>query len=98
MSPVPTNKLLKSLLGLFFECCGIVRDVPIEIDGTKVHLDFHIYDILDFDPLIGCPSEVLFQVKPFQGRLDGEFGKTASATPIPCPKIPMAKHHPNLYK
>jgi hypothetical protein len=29
MPLVPTNKLFKSLLGLFFECCGIARAVPI---------------------------------------------------------------------
>jgi hypothetical protein len=27
------------------------------IDETKVQLDFHIYAILEFDLLIGCPSE-----------------------------------------
>jgi hypothetical protein len=43
MSLVPTNKLFKSPIGLIFECCGIVRAVPIEIDETEVHLDFHIY-------------------------------------------------------
>ena len=31
MPLVPTNKLFKSPSGLIFECCGIVRDVPIEI-------------------------------------------------------------------
>ena len=70
--------------------------MPLEINKTKVHLDFHIYAIPDFDLLIGSPSEVLFQVKPSQECLNGEFGKTASATPIPCPEIPMVKHHPNL--
>ena len=40
MPLVPTNKLFKSPLGLIFECSGIVRDVPIEIDKTEVYLDF----------------------------------------------------------
>jgi hypothetical protein len=88
MPLVPTNKLFKSSLGLIFECNGIVRAMPIEINETKVHLDFHIYAILDFDLLIGCPSEVLFQEKSSHGSLNEEFGKTASATHL---DIPMAK-------
>jgi hypothetical protein len=42
MPLVSTNNLFKSLLGLFFECCGIVRAMPIKINKTEVCLDFHI--------------------------------------------------------
>jgi hypothetical protein len=92
MSLIPTNKLFKSPLGLIFECCGIVRDVPIEINETEVHLDFHIFDILDFKLLIGYPFEKLFQVKCTHGSLGEEFGKTASATHL---ENPMTEHYPN---
>ena len=64
----------------------------MEINETKVRLEFHIYAILDFDLLIGCPSKKLFQEKSSRGRLSEEFGKTASATHL---DIPMAEHHPN---
>ena len=47
MPLVPTDKLFKSPLGLFFECCGIARAVPIKINETEVCLDFHIYAILE---------------------------------------------------
>ena len=60
MPPVPTNKLFKSPSGLIFEYRGIIRDVPIEINETEVHLDFHIFDILDCELLIGYPFEKLF--------------------------------------
>ena len=50
---VPTDKLFKSPSGLIFECYGIARAVPIEINKPEVHLDFHIYANLDFDLLIG---------------------------------------------
>ena len=40
MSLILTNKLFKSPSGFIFECSGIVRDVPIEINETEVHLDF----------------------------------------------------------
>jgi hypothetical protein len=92
MTLIPTNKLFKSPLGLFFECCGIAKDVPIIINETKVHLDFHIYAILDFDLLIGCPSEMLFHEKPTHGSLNEEFGKTAFVAHL---DIPKAEHHPN---
>ena len=48
-----TDKYFKSSSGLYFECRGIARDVPIIIDKIEVHLDFHIYDIIDFDLLLG---------------------------------------------
>jgi hypothetical protein len=95
MPLISTNQLFKSPLGLFFKCCGIARDMPIIIDKTKVHLDFHIYAILEFDLLVGHPRGKLFPEKPFHGGLDEKLGTTASATPIPCPKHPMTKHFPN---
>ena len=86
MPLVSTNKLFKSSLGLFFECCGIARVVPVEINETEICLNFHIYAILEFDILIGHPLENLIQEKPSHGGLDEKLGTTASATPIPCPK------------
>jgi hypothetical protein len=53
MSLVLTNKLFKSPLGLFFECCGIARAMPIKIDEIEVFIDFQMYAILKFDLLIG---------------------------------------------
>jgi len=64
MHLVPTNKLFKSPLGLFFECCGIARAVPVIIDKIEVLIDFHIYAILEFDILIGYPQENLIQENP----------------------------------
>ena len=49
----PTDKYFRSPSGLFFECRGIARDVPITIDKIEVHLDFDVYDILNFDLLLG---------------------------------------------
>jgi hypothetical protein len=69
MPLVPTNKLFKSPSGLIFECCGIARVVLIVIDKTEVHLDFHIFAILDFDLLIGYPLKKLFQEKLPMGAL-----------------------------
>jgi hypothetical protein len=40
MSLVSTNKLFRSPLGLFFECCGIVKDMAVIIDKIMVFIDF----------------------------------------------------------
>ena len=95
MTLVLTNKLFKSPSGLFFKCCGIVRAMPITIDKIEVFIDFHIFAILEFELLIGHPLNNLFQEKPSYGGLDEKLGTTTSAIPIPYPKSPMAKQHPN---
>ena len=53
----PTDILFRSPSGLFFECRGIARAVPVKIDKIEVRLDFHVYPIVDFDLLIGSPLE-----------------------------------------
>ena len=55
----PSDKYFKSPSGLYFEYRGIARDVPFTIDKIEVHLDFYIYNILDFDLLLGYPLEKL---------------------------------------
>ena len=75
----PTDKYFKSPSALFFECRGIARDVLITIDKIEVHLDFHIYDILDFDLLLGYPLEKLLAS---HGSLDEMLRENASATSI----------------
>jgi hypothetical protein len=95
MSLVPTNKLFKSPLGLFFECCGIARVVPITIDEIEVFIYFHIYTILEFDLLIGHPLKNLIQEKPSHRGLNEKLGTAASATPIPCLKNPKVEQQPN---
>ena len=75
MPLVPTNKLFKSPPGLIFECCGIARAMPIIMNKIEVHLDFHIFAILEFDLLIGFPFENLIQEKTSQGSLSEKLGK-----------------------
>ena len=67
----------------------------IPIEKIEVHLDFHIFFILDFDLLIAYPFEKLFLEKPSHGSLNEKLGKTAFTTPISHPESPMAKHHLN---
>ena len=53
MPLIPTKKLLKSLSGYILPSLGILYVLPIQVKGAKVHLSFHIYDIMEFDLLIG---------------------------------------------
>ena len=66
---------------------------PYLIDKIEVNLDFHIFDILDFDILLGSPLEKLLAS---QGSLDEMLKKTASATAISCLENTMVKHFPEL--
>ena len=67
---------------------GITRDVPITIDQIKVHLDFHVYDILSFDLLLGYPLEKLLGS---HGSLDEKLRETGSATATPHLQNLLAK-------
>ena len=84
----PTNKYFKSPSGLYFECRGIARDVPIILDKIDVYLDFYIYDILDFDLLLGLPLKKLLAS---HGSLDEKLTETSSATATPCLENLLAK-------
>src|SRR6185437_14866538 len=84
----PTDKYFKSPSELYFECRGIARDVPIIIDKIEVCLDFHIYDIIDFDLLLGLPLEKLLAS---HGSLDEKLRETDSATTTPCLENLLAK-------
>jgi hypothetical protein len=92
MPLVPTNKLFKSPLGLFFKCCGITQAVLVIINEIKVFIDFHIFSILEFDLLIDYQLDKLFQEKYPYRSLSEKFGKTASATHL---DILMVEHIPN---
>ena len=86
-----TDKYFKSPSGLFFECRGIARDVPITIDKIEVHLDFYIYDILDFDLLLGLPLKKLLAS---HGSLDEKLREMGSATATPHLENLLAKFLP----
>ena len=61
MTLTPTTKLLKSLSGHILPSLGILYELPIHVNGTRVHLSFYIFDIMEFDLLIGQPIERLIQ-------------------------------------
>ena len=94
----PSDTLLKSCpSGHILKCRGVASAMPLMIDKIEVNLDFHIFDILDFDLLLGSPFEKLLTS---QRSLDKMLRKAASATTTSCLENPMAKHlpKPNLLK
>jgi hypothetical protein len=62
-----TIKLLKNLSGYIVPSLGILYVLPIQVKHTMVHLSFYIFDIVEFDLLIGQPIERLIQ--------EGQTGK-----------------------
>jgi hypothetical protein len=86
------DRYFRSPSGHFFQCRGIVRGVPITIDKIDVRLDFHIYNVLDFDLLPGNPLEKLLDSS--QGSLDEKLREPASAIATSCSENPMAKPLP----
>ena len=57
MQLTPTTKLLESLSGQILPSEGIFHLIPIKIDETKVYLSFYVFNIWEFDLLIGHPIE-----------------------------------------
>jgi hypothetical protein len=76
----------------FFPCQQIARDIPIIIDEIEVCLDFHIYDIMDFDLLLGFPLDELLDRS--QGSLDHKLRESNLATSIIGLRPPVANPLP----
>ena len=87
----PSGKLFESCpQGQILECRGVASAVPVVIDKIVVNLDFHIFDILNFDLLIGYPLEN-FHHSPL-GSLLEKLGEMTSASP--CLENSLAKSCP----
>jgi hypothetical protein len=74
MPLAPTTKLLKSLSRHIVPSLGILCALPILVNGTKVHLNFYIFDVMEFDLLIGQPIERLVH-EGKKGKLNITLGK-----------------------
>ena len=60
----------------------ILHDVPVWYDQTELALDFHIFEVQDFDILIGHPVEKMFQNISPLGTLDVKLGGKDISLPI----------------
>ena len=66
----PTGTSVRTPNGEILEGVGILRSVPIKYEGIELVLDFHIFDIHNFDLVIGLPLEKFLVEAWTQGRLD----------------------------
>jgi hypothetical protein len=71
----PATKLLKSLFGQILPSDGIFHLIPIKVDKTKVYLSFYVFDIWEFDLLIGHPIERLLH-QGRKGSINVRLGKS----------------------
>jgi hypothetical protein len=53
----PTNKTLRLAPRSSLEGAGVLHGINLHHDNTILSLDFHVFDIQDFDMLIGHPLE-----------------------------------------
>jgi hypothetical protein len=52
---IPTNRTFRDAPGFILEGIGILHDVWLLHYNAEVTLDFHVFDVHDFDILIGHP-------------------------------------------
>jgi len=61
MPLIPTNKLLKSCSGHIIPSLGVLSELSIIINDFRILLNFYIFDVWDFNVMIGVPIIKLLQ-------------------------------------
>ena len=79
---LPTLRSLWSGPRSTMEGIRILHDVPVWYDQTELALDFHVFEVQDFDILIGHPIEKMFQNISSLGTLDVTLGGKDISLPI----------------
>ena len=70
----PSHHILEGL--------GIVRDVTFGHEEMEVILDFYVFEVLDFDLMIGIPIEKLLTKAPTSADFHFTLGKESFSLPI----------------
>ena len=100
LSHLNDNPLLPTSRSLWIGPCstiegiGILHNVPIWNDKAEIALDFHVFEVQDFDVLIGQPVEKLFQIISSSGTLDVTLGARSFSSLILRSKDSSAKPMP----
>ena len=92
---LPTSRSLKSGPCSTMEGIEILHDVPVWYDKTELALDFHIFEVQDFDILIGHPVEKMFQNISSLRMLDITLGGKDISLPILRSKDAMTEPTPH---
>ena len=71
---IPTTRTLRYKENVNLECEGVAANVTIYYADVGARLNFYIFDIQDFDLLIGYPVERLFVDTLLSGTLDVKLG------------------------
>ena len=71
-----------------------MQDVPVWHMKMEIALDFHVFEVQDFDILIGHPVEKLFLDVSTLGNLDVSFGGRSYTLPIIQSMNSLAKPAP----
>ena len=79
---VRTDKTFRTSSGEILKGNGILQNVSIRHEDIDVILDFHIFDVRDFNLLIGHPIEKLLMDAPTQGKVDVRLGKETISVQI----------------
>ena len=72
---VPTNTFLKTPYGELLEGVGILQNVSIRHGDIEAILDFHVFNVKDFNLMIGHPIEKLLIDAPSQEKLKVQYEK-----------------------
>ena len=70
-----TNKTFRTSSGEILEGGGILQNVSIRHEDIDIILDFHVFDVQDFDLLIRHAIEKLLTDAPTQNKLEVHLGK-----------------------
>ena len=78
----PIDRQLKRPSGSLTSSYRILTDVPFWHDDVKVRINFHVFEDLNIDFLIGHPLKALFMDDPKDGCLTIKLGKDTFHVPM----------------
>ena len=79
---VQTDKTFQTSSGEIQEAYGTLQNMSIRHEDVEVILDFHIFDVQDFDLLIGHPIEKFLTDASTQGMPEVRPGKETNSVQI----------------
>nr|CAE01871.2 OSJNBb0028M18.4 [Oryza sativa Japonica Group] len=85
----PTNKFFNHPNGNIIKEFGIVQDVLVCFEDREAILDFHVFEIQDFDILIGLPIEQLLINTPRLDSLKITLGENEFSIPFSRARIAL---------
>jgi hypothetical protein len=93
---VLTTKSLRISRGTSLKGLGILHDISLHMKDADLSLDFHVFEIPDFDIMIGHPLEKLFVGIHLSGKMDLKLGRNTVTIPITQTKNSVIEPLPPL--